>query len=382
MRSAATIVPSAMTDPGKPRQYQLSELAQLVGAEMVGEGSLSVRGIAHPAEANSDELALAINAEALAALDGTAARAAVVAAIPKPGGLAGYLVVQRPRYAMAQLLRIFERRPRTTPGIHPSAQVDESARIAKGASIGALCHVGPGTTVGNGSVLLPQVSLGAEVSVGRNCLFHSGVRVGERITIGDRVILQANACIGADGFSFVTPERGSVEAAKEAGEVVAFNTDIVRVNSIGTVVLGDDVEIGAGSTVDRATMGATIVGKGTKIDNLVQVAHNCVIGENCLIAGQTGISGGVRIGDRVVLAGNVGVADHVTIGDDAILIADAGVGTNIPARAIYGGSPAIPWKRKLAEYSNTARLGRVIRDLLDLRRRVAKIERSNKVETD
>lgn len=371
-----------MTNPGKPRRYKLSELAQLVGAEVVGEGSLSVCGIAHPGEANTDELALAINAEALAALEFTAARAAVVAAIPKPDDLAGYLVVQRPRYAMAQLLQIFERRPRTTPGIHPTAHVDEGASIAEGASIGALCHVGPGTTVAEGSVLLPQVSLGAEISVGKNCLFHAGVRVGDRIAIGDRVILQANACIGSDGFSYVTPERGSVEAAKEAGEVVAFNTDIVRVNSIGTVILGDDVEIGAGSTVDRATMGATIVGKGTKIDNLVLVAHNCLIGENCLIAGQTGISGSVRIGDRVVLAGNVGVADHLTIGDDAILIASSNVATNIPARAIYGGSPAVPAKRALAELANTARIGRVIRDLLDLRKRVATIERSNKAESD
>ncbi len=371
-----------MTKPGKPKQYKLSELARLVGAEVVGEGSVSVCGIAHPGDANTDELALAINAEALAALNVTAARAAVVAAIPKPSHLAGYLVVQRPRYAMAQLLQIFVRRPHATLGIHPTAHVDESASIANDASIGALCHVGPGTTVGDGSVLLPQVTLGAEISVGKNCLFHAGVRIGDRITIGDRVILQANACIGADGFSYETAERGSVEAVKEAGEVVAFNTNIVRVNSIGTVVLGNDVEIGAGSTVDRATMGATVVGNGTKIDNLVLVAHNCVIGENCLIAGQTGISGSVRIGDRVVLAGKVGIADHLTIGDDAMVTAGSGVASNIPARAIYGGYPASPWKRKRAEYYNTARLGRTIRNLLDLRRRVAEIERLNKMETD
>jgi UDP-3-O-[3-hydroxymyristoyl] glucosamine N-acyltransferase len=371
-----------MTDPGKPKQYKLSELAQLIDAEVIGEGSVSVRGIAHPSDAKADELALAINAEAVAALDETTARAAVVAVAPTPSDLTGYLVVRRPRYAMAQLLQIFERRPHATPGIHPTAHVDESANIAKGVSIGALCHVGPGTTIRDGTVLLPHVTLGAEVSVGKNCLFHPGVRVGDRITIGDRVILQANACIGADGFSFVTAERGSVEAVKEAGEVVSFNTHIARINSIGTVVLGDDVEIGAASTVDRATMGATVVGKGTKIDNLVLVAHNCTIGENCLIAGKTGISGSVRIGDRVVLAGNVGIADHVTIGDDAVLIAGAGVGTDIPARAIYGGTPAIPWKRKLAELTNTARLSRVIRDLLDLRRRVATLERFNKGETD
>jgi len=371
-----------MTKQASPRQYKLTELAQLIGASVIGEGDVSVFGIAHPSDASSDELALAINADAVAALRGTAAQAALVAAAPTHCGLKGYIVVPRPRYAMAQLLQIFERRPHSTFGIHPTAHVDETANIAAGVSIGALCHVGPGTFIEDGTVLLPHVTLGAEVTVGKNCLFHPGVRVGDRVTIGDRVTLQANACVGADGFSFVTAERGSVEAAKEAGEVVAFNTNVLRINSIGTVVLGDDVEIGACSTVDRATIGATVIGRGTKIDNLVLVAHNCTVGENCLIAGQTGISGSVRVGERVVFAGQVGVADHLTIGDDAILIAGAGVGTNIPGRAVYGGTPAIPWKRKLVELTNIGRIARVIRDLLDLRERVASLERLVKSRTD
>ena len=200
------------------------------------------------------------------------------------------------------------------------------------------------------------------------------VVVGERVFIGAGVILHHNASIGADGFSYAMPEDGSVESAKARGTVDALNTEIVRINSIGTVILEDGVEVGALSAVDRGTVAATVVGRNTKIDNLVTVGHNVVIGRGCLICGQVGISGSCTIGDRVVLGGQVGVADHLTIGDDAVIAAGSGVGTNVPPKSVYVGYPAVP-RNKFAEvllYGN--RLRPMFEDLAELKRRLKAIE--------
>jgi UDP-3-O-[3-hydroxymyristoyl] glucosamine N-acyltransferase len=354
----------------------LGELAKAIGATLIGDGSVAVYGVAHPAAAGETDLALAVEDAAAAALASSRARAAVVSAGREDAlaRLAGGLAVTRPRYAMAGLLRLFARPPSVEPGIHPAAVVASGARIGDGARIGALAYVGPGAEVGDGTIVMPQATVGAEARVGRDCLVHPGVRIGERVSIGDRCILHPNACIGADGFSFATPEAGSIESVRNS-EVGAQNTVIARIDSLGTVVLGDDVEIGASSTVDRSTLGATRIGRGTKIDNLVQIAHNCSVGENCLIAGHCGLSGSVRLGDRVVLAGGVGVADHLTIGDDAIVMAGSGVGRDVPARTVVGGYPALPREQVLDQILYTGRLKRMFRDLMDARKRLAAIER-------
>jgi UDP-3-O-[3-hydroxymyristoyl] glucosamine N-acyltransferase len=189
------------------------------------------------------------------------------------------------------------------------------------------------------------------------------------------VIVQPNAVIGADGFSFVTPEKGSVESARETMRVEAQNLDIVRINSIGNVEIGDDAEIGAGTTVARGTLGATRIGRGTKIDNLVQVGHNCSIGANCLIAGNTGISGSVTIKDRVTLAGAVGIADHVTIGEDAVVAGGSGVAQDIPAREVWAGYPALPVNEARTLHIHFRRLPRILRDVVALYERVARLEK-------
>jgi len=364
-----------MTPSPPATPHSLGEIAAAIGADLVGDGALPVRGVAEPATARADDLAVAIEPVALRLLAGSAARAALVVedAVP-PRVLSGYLSARRPRHALALLLRLFDRPAQPPGGVHPTAAVEPSARLGEGVSVGAFVYVGDGAEIGRGTVLMPHVTVGAGARIGADCRLHPGARVGERVTLGDRVIVQPNACLGADGFSYATPDAGSIETARASGRITARNTEIVRLNSIGTVVLGDDVEIGANATIDRATLGATTVGRGTKIDNLVLVGHNTAIGDNCLIAGQVGISGSCRIGDRVVLAGGVGIADHIAIGDDAIVMAGSGVGRDVPAATVVAGFPAMPRDEAFAQHANVRRLGQMLRDIAGLTKRVRRLE--------
>jgi UDP-3-O-[3-hydroxymyristoyl] glucosamine N-acyltransferase len=188
---------------------------------------------------------------------------------------------------------------------------------------------------------MPQATIGCDVTIGADGLLHSGVRVGDGCAIGDRVIVHANAVIGADGFSFA-PDLMTA-AAFTAGLTVR------RVHSLGNVIVGDDVEIGACTTIDRATLESTRIGRGTKIDDHVHIGHNVTIGESCILCGMVGLSGSVRLGDRVRLGGGVGIGDHVHIGDQAVVAAGSGVGSNVPAGAFVSGYPALPHQRSVEQ---------------------------------
>lgn len=357
------------------KQWTLSELASALGGEFDGEGTLPVERVVHPMDAQSEhELALVLDPEILTKLAHKPIRTALVPDGLSVSGIANQIRVKRPKVALAKLLDIFERPVFVPPGVHPSAVVDPTAQLGEHVSIGPLCVVGPRTVVGAGTRLVSHVSLGADVTVGEGCLFHPGVRVGDAVIIGNRVILHPNASIGNDGFSFVTEEAGSVETAKATGEVKSQNTAIFRINSIGTVILGDDVEIGANSCVDRATLGATTIQRGTKIDNLVQVGHNVTIGQNCLIAGQVGISGSITVGNRVVMGGQVGIKDHVTIGDDAILVAKAGVVGDVPEKTILIGYHGQPRKQFLQQEMKLKRLMKLDEKLLAVQHKMEAFE--------
>ena len=184
------------------------------------------------------------------------------------------------------------------------------------------------------------------MQIGENCLFHAGCNIGDNAIIGNRVILQHGVSIAADGFSFVTENPNNVENAREEGKVKEDNTDqkIYKIPSVGSVVIGDDVEIGANTCIDKGTIENTVIGEQTKIDNLVQIGHNCKIGKGCMIVSQVGIAGSCKIGDRVVIAGQVGMADHIEIGSDTIIMAQAGVTRSFPEKQILIGAPAMPRK--------------------------------------
>ena len=215
--------------------------------------------------------------------------------------------------------------------------------------------------------------------VGADALIHAGVKIGAGTQIGCRSIIHFNASIGADGFSFVTPQLGSVEAAKagSGGAVTETNTALLRIASLAPVIVGDDVEIGANSCIDRGTIASTRIGNGTKIDNQVQIGHNVTVGENCMICGRVGIAGSAKIGNRVVLGGATGVADHVTVGDDAIAMGMSGIAGNVAPRTIVGGVPAVPREKMMENMFNAGRLKQFYKKIGQLAERLAVLEKTS-----
>ena len=324
----------------------IAEIANATGLTAFGDTSLKINRPADPASAGTDDLALAMSPDYEAALRNSPARAAVLweGADWRALGLASALYAPRARVALAALGEVFAPLTDLAPGVHHSAVIDPTAKVGEDVWIGPFSVVGAQVQIGSGARIMAHVTIGSAAQIGPHALMHPGVRIGARVRIGALFIAQSNACIGVDGFSFVTPEPGAVESAKATGKVTdnALNISLRRINSMGSVEIGDDVEIGAGTTIDRGTVADTTIGDGTKIDNQVQIGHNVRIGQNCLICGQTGIAGSTVIGDRVVLGGKSGVSDHLQIGSDAVVAAGSLVGTNIPPRAVVMGIPAIP----------------------------------------
>lgn len=373
-----------------PTSITLQSIAQNVGGSVVGNSALTVHRLIHPKDAQYEtDLLLAFDKTLHEHLETTPARAAVLAKgqealakafTEKYGQKSGVVLVDRPRFAMSKLTALFAPPTHTARGIHKTASVDETARIGKNVAIGPLCFVGPYAQIGDNTTLVSQVTIGTYAKLGSDSLAHAGTRIGDYVEIGDRAILHFNSVIGSDGFSFVTPERGSVETAKEghASTVEAFNHAIHRIHSLGTVIIGDDVEIGACTTIDRGTVTHTRIGKGTKIDNQVQIGHNVEIGENCLICGTAGIAGSTVVGNRVVLAARTGIADHLRVGDDAVLMAASQLATHLPAKAIYAGFPAMPRERFMDQIMHLARLKIMSKRIGGLEEKVNNLETSKK----
>jgi UDP-3-O-[3-hydroxymyristoyl] glucosamine N-acyltransferase len=349
----------------------LGEIASYVGGELCGDASVPIKRLVHPALVEGDsDLALVLSPGAASILASGKISNAMLPEAVERRLTPNQIVVKRPRLVLARLLELFNRPVHVAPGVHPSAVIDSSATIGQNVAIGPFCWVGPDSRIADDCRLVAHVSIGADVTIGENTLLHAGVRIGDRCQIGNRVIVQPNAAIGGDGFSFVTPEPGSIESARATGEVRSFNTELVRINSIGNVVIEDDVEIGAGSCIDRGTLGETRVGKGSKLDNLVQVGHNVTIGTNCLIVAQAGLGGSSKVGHRAVLGGQVGLTDHLTIGDDALVTAQAGISKDVPPKSIVMGTPALPKRQYLEHQFHIKRLSRTARELKELREQV------------
>lgn len=358
--------------------HRLDEIAAALGAEVQGDGAIEVVRAAEPQEAGPDDLALAMSPAYADALAGSRARAAVVwpGADWRGAGLSGAIVVPRARLAMARLTRALDEGPRTPPGIHPSAVIEPGAEIDRGAAVGPLCVVGAGARIGPGTRLAGQAWIAAGSVLGADCLIHPGVRVGRGVRIGDRVIVHPNAVIGSDGFSFVTREESNVEKARSslgaARLVPPEDATWYRIHSLGGVEIGDDVEVGASSTVDAGTIRPTRVGRGTKIDNQVQIGHNCTIGEDCLLCGSVGLAGSIRLGDRVVLGGMTGVSDNLSIGDDVVTGGASKVFSSVPAGRIMMGYPAVPMATHMEMYKALRRLPRFLRNAVSREKPVPK----------
>lgn len=324
------------------KKFSLEELAQAVGGILTKAGDAVINKVAPPKLADENTLALAMNEEEIENLASSKAKAVLV---PLGVNLEGIstIEVERPRLAFMKLLNMFYIAPDTPRNIHPTAVIDPTAKLGQNVSIGANVFVGRNAVIGDNTALMPNVYIGKDVVIGSDCLLHPGVNIGDFIKIGSRCILHHGASIGADGFSFVTEAPNNIEQARNEGAIKEVNVDVkvFKIPSLGSVVIEDDVEIGANTCIDRGTVENTIIGAQTKIDNLVMIGHNCRIGKACTIVSQVGIAGSCVIGDRVVIAGQAGLKDHIEIGEDSIILAKAGVTKSFPRKSVIMGAPAV-----------------------------------------
>jgi UDP-3-O-[3-hydroxymyristoyl] glucosamine N-acyltransferase len=351
-------------------RYSIAEIAAAIGAEAEGDLGLCVTAAAEPAAAGPDDLALAMAPDYGAALTAGRARAAMLwqGADWRALGLRAAILVPRGRLAMARLTAFLDPGLQWPPGVHPQAVVDPAARLGEGVSVGPFAVIGAGAEIGAGARIADHVTVAAGAAIGAGVTLHPGVRIGRRVRIGARTMVHPNAVIGADGFSWVTEQPSHAETARRdlsEGVVPAGPADPTwhRIHSLGGVEIGEDVEIGALAAIDAGTIRPTVIGRGTKIDNQVQIAHNCVIGEHCLLAGQVGIAGSVRIGDRAVLGGKAGVGDNLNIGADAVIGGACNIMAHVPAGRVMMGMPAMPIAQQVESYKALRRLPRLMRDL-------------------
>lgn len=354
--------------------HRVSDIAAALGARFAGAAELMVTGAAEPTAAKADQLALAMNPTYAAGLAQGHARAAMVweGADWQALGLEAAIFAPRPRLAMSGLTQMFDLGPGLEEGIHASAVIHPSAQIGEGASIGAFVVIARGARIGARARIASHVSIGQEVTLGDDALILAGARICARVTIGNRFIAQPNVVIGGDGFSFVTEEKSHAENVRETlgnpGD--APHQGWLRIHSLGSVTIGDDVEIGSNSTVDKGTVRDTQIGRGTKIDNLVQIGHNVIVGADCLLCAQVGIAGSTRIGDRVVLAGKVGVVDNVFIGNDVVAGAAAVITSNAPDGRVLLGYPAVRMDQSIEMYKAHRRLPKMQAQFAELRKTV------------
>ena len=351
--------------------YRVSEIATALGAKATGAVDVLITGASEPATAGPNDLALAMS-EAYA--DGLAtgqARAAILwdGADWLALGLEAAIFVPRPRYAMSGLTALLDAGPEIEPGIHASAIIHPTAVIGAGAAIGPFVLIGRDVVIGANARIASHVSIAEGAVIGADALLLSGVRIGARVQIGARFIAQPGGVVGSDGFSFVTPEKSTVEQAREnLGKAVeATAQSWTRIHSLGTVEIGDDVELGANVTIDRGTIRATRIGRGTKLDNQVHIGHNVEIGEDCLLCGQVGIAGSSKIGNRVVMAGQCGVSDNIFVGDDVVAGGGTKIFTNAPAGRVLLGSPAVKMQSHVEMQKALRRLPRMAKQLADLK---------------
>ncbi|MBI5555133.1 MAG: UDP-3-O-(3-hydroxymyristoyl)glucosamine N-acyltransferase [Elusimicrobia bacterium] len=327
----------------------LAELAALVGGKIRGDPQLLIKGVAGIKEAKKDEITFLSNPRYSQDLAKTEAGAIIVSPDIETLNLAA-IICDNPYLVLARILGIFYPQGQVIPeGVHAYAVINSQAKIGAKVALGPYVVAEEGAVIGDGTIVYPGTYIGKGTRIGSSCLLYANVSIREKITIGNNVIIHSGAVIGSDGFGFV-PSGGQN----------------VKVPQVGTVIVEDDVEIGANVCIARGTLGDTIIGSGTKIDNLVQIAHNVKIGRNCLIIAQVGISGSTTVEDNVTIAGQAGIVGHITIGKGSIVAGKAGVTKDVPPKEVVSGYPAQPHqvaKRVNAEIQKLPELSKKVREL-------------------
>ena len=343
------------------KKFSVEEISQIVGGILTKAEDAEIQMIAPPLLCDDKMLALALSEEEIANLAKTKAKAALVPLGVNFDGIST-IEVERPRLAMMKLLTIFYEEPRVNDGYHPTAVIHPEAVVAETAQIGANVVISKGAVIGEHTRILPNSYIGNNAKIGNNCFFHANVNIGDRVVVGNDCILHHGVSLGADGFSFVTETPDNIEQARKEGEIKKENTEqkIFKIPSLGSVVIGNNVEIGANTAIDRGTIENTTIGDDTKIDDLVMIGHNCRIGKGCMIVSQVGIAGSCVIGDRVVIAGQAGLADHLNIGNDSLIAAKAGVTKSFPEKSIIVGIPAVPRKEFIKQLKTMKDAGDLI----------------------
>jgi len=333
--------------------FTLEQLAKTSGGELVGDPSLQITGAASLAEATPGEVSFFANPKYIALLRKTRASAIFVPPNFAETLDAAQIRVSNPAKAFEQVVLKFAPKPiQFPPGIHPTAVVDPSAQLGERVSIQPYAVIEAGATIGDDTIIGAGSYVGHETMIGSSCLIYPSVTIRERSRIGSRVIIHSGAVIGADGFGFEM-----VDGRQE------------KIQQLGIVQIDDDVEIGANTTIDRARFGRTWIQEGAKIDNLVQVAHNVVIGKNTVIAAQTGIAGSVRIGQRVLIGGQVGIIGHIEIGDNTAIGAQSGISKNISGGA-WWASPAVPLAEAKQQIAWVRRLGKLFTRVKEIEKKL------------
>lgn len=334
----------------------LKELAEYLGGTVRGDETCRVNGLAPLEAAGRDKVTFLANPKYASKVADTGAGAVLMAPGSESYGR-NVIEVANPYLAFAKLLTLFYVQPHSPRGVMPEACIGIGVSLGEDVSIYPGAIIGDNVSLGDRCVIHPGAIIYTGVTIGDDTTIHANAVVRERCRVGNRCVIQPGAVIGSDGFGYA-PDGSSY----------------YPIPQIGIVVLEDDVEIGANTCIDRAALEATLIRRGTKLDNLVQIAHNCQIGEDCMIVSQVGISGSTRIGNHVTLAGQVGVAGHLSIGDNVIVGAQSGVPGSLPANAGYSGTPAIPHKDWLKSMAVVANLPDLRKTVISLEKRIAGLE--------
>jgi len=333
----------------------LSKLASLIDGQVEGD-EVTITGVNTVESAADGQITFVDRPELLPVGERSAAAALIVSPQARTSAKP-IIVTEDPRLAFSKVLETFAPERRVYEGIHPTAVLGANTHVGARVSVGAHAVIGDNVRLDDDVVIHPLAYVGHDVQIGANSVIHPQTYIGERVTIGKHCIIHAGAAIGCDGFGYLQQAAGHR-----------------KIPQIGTVIIEDEVEVGSNSTIDRATVAATIIGAGTKIDDSVHIAHNCVIGKHCLFAGQVGIAGSTDIGDFVVMGGQAGINDHISICSRAVIGAQAGVFGHITEPGVYSGYAAGPHSHQLRILAATHKLPELLKTVRDLQRRIAELE--------
>jgi UDP-3-O-[3-hydroxymyristoyl] glucosamine N-acyltransferase len=370
---------------------KIVEIVQLIDAHLEGDSNQEISALAvSPQSAQKGELALIFPnrfSKAIKMLKSLQASAYLISTelsqdkefvnfkASIEGDKPSFIICARPKFALSKIIKFFHK-PRFSSkiGVDRMAFVDETAKIDSGASVGAMAFVGPGSSVGSGTKIFPRVYIGIGVVIGQDCEIHPGAVIEDYCVLGDRVIIQPNAVIGSDGYSYITEEPTNLEKMQKRDFNFSMDRQVQhKILSAGNVIIEDDVEIGSNTCVDRGSIGPTVIGSGTKIDNLCQIAHNVQIGRDCLIIAQTGIAGSAKIGDRVTMAGASGCGDGVEIGNDVVVGAFSAVNSDVDPFMPVLGAPAIAYGEFMRRQRAIAKLPKQQEEFRKLKSKVEEL---------